>query len=1034
MAKGQLDVVMQYLARPLKAPAETTVTDRQLLESFLCQRDEAAFAALVQRHARLVLGVAWRVLHDAHDAEDVFQAAFLVLARKAGSIRRHQAVPGWLLQVAFRLALKARTRNARRHTHERRAAIVPESTRFCVLEQEELRIVIDEELSHLPDKYRTPLVLHYLEGMSKNQTAALLGWTEGTVSGRLARARGLLRDRLIRRGFVLSCASVTSLLAETGLTAAVAPRLLSGTITAGFRFTHGACGAGTISISAVSLAEGMVNDMLVTKIKMAAWTASALVLAVAVAAAGTLAFRAATIAADPQTQSRAGRENASSRTDAPKSADPPDHGSNTVHLSASGKVLDDESKPVGGATVYLLENSLFRDTEVRKQTYTDILSQTTTGASGQFVFKQVLADTMHVTRSNLYWPPWSIVVMAKGYAVAWHALNPPNVQNMRLVVRPENYLRGRLLEGNGKPAVGVRVQLVFVDDRVDPEPPYYAFSGNELRLYWTRLPVAGVTDADGKFALGGLPRGFCIGLWTMDSRFMRTYFNCATIDQKEIERLNQTESAPEKRLLPDGFSMTLRPSEFLRGEVLYGDTGEPAVGVRVGTNNGACVTDSRGRYVLEGYDTEKYNVHVQPPEGSHYLAIATELPARRGRPMRQPSFTLQRGSVVTGILREKETGQPARVADVHIYYVAERAGRSPASTRTGPEGTFQIVVPPGKGRLRINDSVPGYVPSELLGDDADASISVPVDIKPGETLTGKVLLLTRGMVVQGHVRDPMGQPVADAVFLGVGAQEPSAADGSFTLRGLSPEYKNHFLVVHNQRRLGAEMTIEPREGAPIVMDVKLRPTQSATVYVFDENRKPLANAYVSLVANVKMRERADGFAYTGVTINRLLRTDEAGKSLLPVLVAGGRYRVHAIARGHAAAAASFGVESGEDVKVPDLVLPASTELLAGAVVDSGGKPIEGVEVKIFPRNPQLVRDNHRFLRTDSDGGFQFSDLPRGSYRLIATLWKPTGEVNKDGNPAHKAMAQTELLVEAGKKDLRIVLQLVPDGKIGKPDR
>ncbi len=190
----------------------TDATDCHLLERFVTLRDEAAFATLARRHAALVLGVCRRVLRDEHAAEDVVQATFLVLARKAVVIPWRQSVGGWLAAVAHRLALNARAAAARRGCRERSAGILlhgnEEFVEPALLDadplrhaaRQELRGVLHEELSRLPEKYRAPVVLCYLEGKTNEQAARELGWPTGSMSRRLERARKLLRERLTRRG------------------------------------------------------------------------------------------------------------------------------------------------------------------------------------------------------------------------------------------------------------------------------------------------------------------------------------------------------------------------------------------------------------------------------------------------------------------------------------------------------------------------------------------------------------------------------------------------------------------------------------------------------------------------------------------------------------------------------------------------------------------------------------------------------------------------------------------------------------------
>src|SRR5438552_15552337 len=154
MANAPLSSVLRHLRKLLGPRPDATLRDAQLLERFARQHDEAAFEALVQRHGPLVLGLCRRILANVHDAEDAFQATFLLLARKAGSIRKPQSVGSWLHGVAYRLAVRARANTAQRRTHERQAEAMHGADPLAEVMWRELRPVLDEELQRLPEKYR----------------------------------------------------------------------------------------------------------------------------------------------------------------------------------------------------------------------------------------------------------------------------------------------------------------------------------------------------------------------------------------------------------------------------------------------------------------------------------------------------------------------------------------------------------------------------------------------------------------------------------------------------------------------------------------------------------------------------------------------------------------------------------------------------------------------------------------------------------------------------------------------------------------
>jgi RNA polymerase sigma factor (sigma-70 family) len=277
MTTGQATVLLRRVCRFAGAGGADRLADAELLGRFVARRDEAAFEALVRRHGPMVWGVCRRVLRDAHATEDAFQAVFLVLVRSAASVRKRQSVSCWLYGVARRLALKARTRAARRRERESRATQAPPADPAAEVTLREAREVLDEELARLPEKYRAPILLCCLEGLARDEAAGRLGWSAGTLKSRLEEARSLLRTRLARRGLTLSAALAAALLAPAASPATISPILLASTCRAASLLAGG--NAAAIAPRVLTLAEGAVRSAAVARLKAIAVLSLALTLA-----------------------------------------------------------------------------------------------------------------------------------------------------------------------------------------------------------------------------------------------------------------------------------------------------------------------------------------------------------------------------------------------------------------------------------------------------------------------------------------------------------------------------------------------------------------------------------------------------------------------------------------------------------------------------------------------------------------------------------------------------------------------------------
>jgi RNA polymerase sigma factor (sigma-70 family) len=281
-----LRTAIRRLLRRLAPPVGISVSDAELLDRFVQSQDPAAIETLLWRHGPMVLRTCWRLLGSLPDAEDCFQATFLVLCRKAHSIVQSQSLGGWLYKVAYRICLRARAAR-RRQPMELPAGVEPVAAESTFpLAWQELRTVLDEELNRLPEKYRAPLVLHYLEGKTVEQVAAELGWPYGTVCARLTRGKNQLSTRLTKRGLALSAGTIAAALAQESA-AAVTPGLVQTTV-------H-ALSAGAVPRTAASLAQEFLRAQLHNRLK---WTV-ALLVAACTAVGGTGAILAHNRPDDP---------------------------------------------------------------------------------------------------------------------------------------------------------------------------------------------------------------------------------------------------------------------------------------------------------------------------------------------------------------------------------------------------------------------------------------------------------------------------------------------------------------------------------------------------------------------------------------------------------------------------------------------------------------------------------------------------------------------------------------------------------------
>jgi len=309
MATVAVNTVVRHLRRTALRQDVASLTDGELLQAYVGRRDEAAFEALVRRHGAMVLGVCRRVLRNHADAEDAFQATFLVLMRKAASIRSPSAVSSWLYGVACTTATKAKAMNRKRRTRELEAGTMPRA-QACEEVWRAVQALLDAELACLPEKFRVAIVLCDLENKTIKDAARHLGCPQGTLATHLARGRALLARRLAKHGLVVSVGALAAALSHGAAAANVPSALVHSTIKATSLCAAGQAAAGIVSARVAALSQGVLQAMFLTKLKSS--IAGLVLLATLGAGVGTVchgtAAQEAGISGGPAQQLPAGKQ------------------------------------------------------------------------------------------------------------------------------------------------------------------------------------------------------------------------------------------------------------------------------------------------------------------------------------------------------------------------------------------------------------------------------------------------------------------------------------------------------------------------------------------------------------------------------------------------------------------------------------------------------------------------------------------------------------------------------------------------------
>jgi RNA polymerase sigma factor (sigma-70 family) len=931
MSHSALAAGVRHLRRAMAAQRHRDESDEQLLHAFLDRRDDSAFAVLVHRHGPMVMGVCRRVLGHQQDAEDAFQATFLVLARNAAALHKKTALAGFLHGTAYRTALTAKRAAARRRKHERQAPVRQADDLSGELLWREVRTLLDEEIARLPEIYRSVFVLCCLEGGSQAEAARRLGLKEATVSSRLAGARKRLQTRLSRRGVEL-----TALLAAATLTTESASALPAALLTKTIE------DAVSPAVAALANSGPSIFGIGKAKLAMLLLTASLLggsgVLVHFRQAAGNGAPPAAE-KAKPQPQAR------------------PAAKKDQETATFAGLVLDPDGKPVGGAKVVFYQR---RPDNVLPDFF-PAPTMGTTDADGRFRF----TGNVHLNAPvRNYRPLLILTAHVPGYGPAAVRTNSPDELKDRTLrlVKDDVAIRGRILNLEGRPIAGVTVRPVAVvataagdlgrlietieanKNRADlPEDcrPNISFLAAAAGLTQTTK-----TDNEGKFTLSGFGRERIVAL-RLDGPTIATSLLNAMTRKGPTVRATRPPSGdrilgglmppkplhepPATHVYTYGnlFDFVVGPGMVVEGTVRDQDTGKPIAGVVVRHGLGrdsaynfgwakeelATKTDAAGCYRLAGLPRTASGayqaIQFVSPRDQPYLPVGFSPPATEfGKPANL-EVGLKRGVWAKGRVTDKVTGRPVQ-AVVEYFAFADnpelrgiKGLRSSQVVSSKKDGSFAFAVLRGRGIVAVQtdemrrgtylygqgeDTISGprdmriesfitrpYMCrfqkfNTLVGIEPDAkveSVACDVQLDPGKT-------------VQGTILDPEGKPLAGASIRGPFLSLVELRDlpsAEFAIPAVNPRKPEAYFFEHPKRNLAAAVILKGDE--PAGFTVKMKPTATIKGRIVTEQGEPVRNTDIHghlEAGQLNMTRDWNGFFWG--------RTDAEGRFKIEGLLAG----------------------------------------------------------------------------------------------------------------------------------------------------
>jgi RNA polymerase sigma factor (sigma-70 family) len=836
------------------------LTDGQLLARYAASHDGQAFAALVARHGPMVLATCRAILRQEHDVEDAFQATFLVLARKAPSVRGGDALGGWLHRVAYRVAIEASVAAQRRRRRETEAAAMAISDAARPGLDPDISSIVHEEVDRLPEGLRLAVVLCDLEGLTYEQAAGRLHWTEPTLRHRLVKARQRLRERLSRRG--VTGAALGVVIAASEATAAVPAAWAEAAVAAAT--------GGASSLAAGALAHVIFRSMFVARLKIV--TAIAVVM-IGIASAGFVAIEAGRPA-----EPRPAMSTPVVAQQPQGTAKDKDTASGTM-IEVRGRVVGPDGKPVPGATL----QTAYLDAEDHPAA---------SGPDGRFL---LMIPRSGIMLNGYVDFPW-VVATAPGFGPGWVRSAVKAAAAGELAVRLAKDgppIDGRLVDLEGRPVAGadIKVQSLYFAEEGDLTPWLARVKGQGARrvgdgLHDLRLNLATTrTGPDGRFQLTGLGRERIVHLLISGPTIATTEIYAMNRDGSDVRLNSQVMGKPAQQVIHTRrFTGSVAPTKPVEGIVRDKDNGRPIAGLtlragvyearRLSTDPGIeATTDAQGHYRLTGLPkAPAYRLVVEQAEGKPYHKISFRVPA--DSPAFEPvtfDVALQRGILIRGRVTDKATGQPVS-GYIHAFYFRDNpaikdypgydAPNSLAYVPIKDDGRYEAVGLPGRNIIACRstdlrryrgtvgtETIPGYNRQYRTFDtlpmnchDDNYHLLTEIDVDPKAESATLDLQLDPGRSLTVNAVDPEGKPVGGTKVKGItdlfsNALEYEQESPTIEIHALDPSKPRRVIVTHAGRKLIGTAYLKGDEAGP--MNIQLQPWGTITGRVVADDGQPL---------------------------------------------------------------------------------------------------------------------------------------------------------------------------------------------------